>query len=116
MAFEELKHDLNEAQNNVQSYIKNSEEYVYLKSFKIAMKLVTSFAQVLLIGALVMLAAFVLALAASYGLGHLLKSTFYGFLIVGVLMSFIAIIGYVLRKKLNQSIIRKFSKVYFDRL
>lgn len=116
MAFEDLKQDLWEAQDNMQSYLENSEEYVYLKSFKIAMALVTAFAQLLLVGALGLLSLFVLAFAASFGLGQLLDNTFYGFLIVGAFILIVTIITYVLRKKINKPILRKFSKSYFDRL
>lgn len=116
MAFKELKQDLWEAQDNVQSYLENSEKYVYLKSFKISMALVTEFAQIILVGALALLTLFILALGASFGLGQLLDNTFYGFLIVGAFILVVTIIAYLLRKKLNKPIIRKFSKSYFDRL
>ncbi len=115
MAFEELKQDLWEAQENVQSYLENSEKYIYLKGFKISMTLVTAFAQILLIGAIALLALFILALAASFGLGQLLDNSFYGFLIVGVFVIIVLIIAYALRNKINKPIIRKFSKSYFDK-
>ncbi len=115
MAFKELKQDLWAAQDNVQSYFENSEEYIYLKGFKVSMTLVTAFAQTLLVGALGLLALFVLSLAASFGLGQLLDNTFYGFLIIGMFALIIVIVAYVLRKKINKPILRKFSKSYFDK-
>ncbi|RPD98731.1 hypothetical protein EGM88_05955 [Aureibaculum marinum] len=116
MIFEELKQDLKEAQDNVQSYIKNTEDYIYLKSFKMSMKLVTSFVQILVIGALTLIVLFLLTFAASIGLGQLLDSTFYGFLIVGSFMLIIVIVTYFLRNKINRPIIKKFSKFYFKKL
>ena len=114
MAFDELKQNLKEADGNVHSYAKNSEAYIYLKSFKIVMLFVTAFAQAVLIGALVLLALFILAMAASFGLGALLNNTFYGFIIVGTFILLVALIVYVLRKRINKPIIRRFSSTFFD--
>lgn len=114
MAFEDLKQNLREADANLHSYVENSEAYVYLKSFKIVMRLVTAFAQCVLVGALVLLALFILAVAASFGLGTLLDNTFYGFIIVGICIALVAFIAYAFRHKINKPILRKFSSNFFD--
>jgi uncharacterized membrane protein YdbT with pleckstrin-like domain len=115
MAFNELKQNIKEADDIIHSYLKNSESYVYLKSFKIVMMLVTSIAQTVLVGALMLLALLILALAASFGLGQLLENTFLGFVIVGVFVLIITMFVYVFRKQINKPIIRKFSKTFFDK-
>ena len=115
MAFEELKEDLLEAQDNVQSYLENSEDYIYLKSFKISMAFVTAFAQLLLVGALALLTLFILALAASFGIGLFLDNMYHGFLIVGAILLIVVFFVYLLRKKIDKPIIKKFSNSYFDK-
>ncbi|MBT8245737.1 MAG: hypothetical protein HKP48_07860 [Winogradskyella sp.] len=115
MAFDELKQNLKEADKDIHSYVKNSESYIYLKSFKMAMLFVTAVAQTVLVGALVLLALFILAMAASFGLGVLLNNTFYGFLIVGGCIVLATLIVYALRRQINKPIIRKFSENFFDK-
>ncbi len=116
MAFEELKMDLKEADADLRSYLEHSEEYLKLKVFKMFMVSVTSAAQALLIGALALLALFLLSFAASYALGGLWNNNFLGFLAIGLLYMVLAIACYLFREKLNSPIIRRFSKHYFDTL
>ncbi|RKN80405.1 hypothetical protein [Ulvibacterium marinum] len=114
MAFEELKRDLTETDADVRSYLENSEEYLKLKVFKVLMGMITSGAQIILVGAIALLALLILSLAASFVIGEALDSSYYGFVIVGTAYVFIAIICYLLRDRLNGPILRKFSKHYFD--
>ena len=105
-----------EADADMRSYLENSEEHLKLKVFKVSMKAITAIAQALLVGAIVLLALFVLSLAASYGIGQALDNTFYGFLIVGSFYLVAGLVCYLLRHKLNAPLIRKFSEFYFDEL
>lgn len=116
MAFEELSRDLMEANADMRSYLQSSEEHLKLKAFKVSMKAITSIAQTLLVGAVALLALFVLSLAASYGIGQALDNIFYGFLIVGSFYVLLGIICYLLRERLNAPLLRKFSEFYFDEL
>ncbi len=114
MAFEKLKKDLMEADADVRSYLDNSEEYLKLKVFKILMRSITAGAQVLLVGAIALLALFLLSFAASFGIGQWLDNTFYGFLIVGGFYVIVGIVCYLLRHRLNGPLLRRFSFYYFD--
>ena len=114
MAFEEIKMDLTEAEADVRSYLKNSEEYLQLKVFKILMTYVTSFTQILLVGIIMVLAFFTLSIGASLALNQELDSYYFGFIIIGAVYVLIAILCYIFRNKLNGPLIRKFSKNYFD--
>ncbi len=114
MVFEEMKKDLMEADADVRSYLENSEEYIRLKIFKVLMGMITSGAQYMLVGAVALLALFILSFAASYAIGEALNSTYYGFFIVGGFYVFIAILCYIFRERLNGPLLRKFSKQYFD--
>ncbi|WP_422080989.1 hypothetical protein [Ulvibacterium sp.] len=114
MAFEDLKKDLTETDADVRSYLRNSEEYYKLKIFRVLMGMVTTSAQMILVGAIALLALLMLSLAASLVIGEVLDSFYYGFVIVGTIYVFIAAICYLLRDRLNGSLLRKFSKHYFD--
>ncbi len=116
MAFEELKKDLLDADVNVRSYIKNSDEYVRLKIFKVLMRSITSIVQIFLMGSILLISILLLSFAASYGIGQALNNVFYGFLIVGLCYLLIGVLCYFLRDKLNKPLIRRFSTYYFDEL
>lgn len=114
MAFEDLKKDLLDADTNIRSYIKNSDEYVKLKIFKILMKNITAFAKILLIGSVFLIALLLISLAVSFGIGQAMDNIFYGFLIVGLFYFILGAICYVFREKLNKPLLRRFSKYYFE--
>ena len=114
MAFDELKRDLMEADVDIRSYLENSEAYFKLKVFKVLMGAVTSFTQLLVVGAIVFLALFFLSLALSQGIGTALGNDYYGYVIVGGFYVIIAILCYLFREKLDRPLLRKFSKYYFD--
>lgn len=116
MAFEELKNDLLGADVNIRSYVKNSDEYIRLKIFKVLLKSITSFLQILLVGSILLIAFLFLSLAASILIGQVMDNLFYGFLIVGVCYLIIGGLCYFLRDKLNKPLIRRFSNYYFDEL
>lgn len=116
MAFDKFKDALIETDADIRSYLKHSEAYIQLKVFKVLMRLVTAFVQVLLVGSMLLLALFVLALGASYGIGQILGNIWYGFAIVGVFFIILALLFYLLRKRINKPIINFFSTHYFDKL
>lgn len=115
MAFTKLKDTLAEADLDVRSYLKHSEEYLQLKVFKVLMRLVTAFVQTALVGSMLLLALFIFALAASYGIGQAMGNTWYGFVVVGLFFVLFALFCYLLRKKINKPLLSFFSKHYFDR-
>ena len=116
MAFDKFKDTLLETDTDIRSYLKNSEAYLQLKVFKVLMRLVTASVQVLIVGSMLLLALFVLALGVSYAIGQILGNIWYGFAIVGVFFIFLALLCYLLRKRINKPIIKFFSTHYFDKL
>jgi len=114
MAFEELKHNVSELDENVNSYVENSIEYAKLKGFKVSMVLVTYFIKILLIGTVALLALLLLSLAVSFALGQNMEQDYYGFLIVGLFYVVLGILCYLFRDRLNKPLLRIFSKYYFD--
>lgn len=103
-----------EADADIKSYLEHSEEYLKLKVFKLLMVTVTTFTHTLLLGALALLALFVLSIAASIGIGQALGNPSYGYGIVGLVYIVAGLLCYVFRDKINRPILRRFSKHYFD--
>ena len=114
MALDELKGDLMEANAEIKSYLAHSEEYLKLKVFKLFMVSLTSFAQILALGSLLLLALIFLSAAASLALGSWFENVAYGFLAVGLFYVVIWILVFVLRAKIDRPIIKKFSEHFFD--
>lgn len=114
MALEEIRENLAEVDSDIRSYIENTGEYYKLQGFKIGMRSITSFAKMLMLGSIVLLALFMLSFAAAYGIGLWLENTFLGFLFVGLFYILIGIIFYLYRNLLDRLMLRKFSEYYFD--
>lgn len=114
MAFEELKKDFLDADANIRSYLKNSDEYIRLKVFKVLIRNIITFTQILLVGGVFLIALLMISLAASFGIGRAMDSLFYGFFIVGLFYIIFGMICYVFREKLNKPLIRRFSRYYFE--
>ncbi|MBU2904872.1 MULTISPECIES: phage holin family protein [Arenibacter] len=114
MALEEIRENLSEVDSDIRSYLENTGEYYKLQGFKIGMRTMTSFAKMLMLGSIALLALFMLSFAAAYGIGLWLENTFLGFLFVGLFYIFIAIIFYLYRDILDKPMLKKFSEYYFD--
>lgn len=115
MAFETLKKDLVDVDTDMRSYLENSEAYLKLKTFKVLMKMITTGAQTVVIGAILLIALLMFSLGTSLALNEVLDSFYYGFLITGLFYIVIAILCYFFRGVLNRPLLRNFSKHYFDR-
>ena len=116
MAFEELKENLFEADVNIKSYAKSSEEYIKLKSFKALMISITFITKLLIISALVGIVLLLLSLALAIFLGEVLDNLILGFLIVGLFYALIGLLAYFLRNKVNSPLLKNFSNYYFNKL
>jgi len=114
MAFDEIKKNLSEVDDEVRSYVENSIAYYKLKSFKIFMRGVTTFAKVLLLAIIFLPTIIIISIAAAFGIGNLLDNIFYGFLIVAAFFIIVFFIVYLLRNKLDKPLLKIFSKYYFD--
>jgi hypothetical protein len=114
MALEEIRENLSEVDGDIRSYLENTGEYYKLQGFKIGMRSMTSFAKMLMLGSIALLALFMLSCAAAYGIGVWLENTFLGFLFVGLFYSLVGIIFYLYRDLLDKPMLKKFSEYYFD--
>ncbi|WP_452229139.1 hypothetical protein [Lacinutrix sp. MEBiC02404] len=113
MAFEKWIENVLETDVHIHSYLKSSEDYVKLKSFKVLMLGISYLTKVLVIGALVCITLLILSFALAFKLSQVLDNTFYGFLIVGLLYIIVVLVVYFLRDCFNGPLLRKFSKKYF---
>ena len=107
MAFEKLKENVLDTDVNIHAYIKSSEDYIKLKSFKVLMLGVTYITKVIVIGALVCIMLLILSFAVAFRLAQILDDTFYGFLIVGLFYVLVVVVVYFFRNKCNATIIKK---------
>ncbi|QXP61325.1 hypothetical protein [Olleya sp. HaHaR_3_96] len=113
MAFEKLKENVLDTDVNIHAYIKSSEDYIKLKSFKVLMLGVTYITKVIVIGALACIMLLILSFAVAFRFAQILDDTFYGFLIVGLFYVVVVMVVYFFRNKCNGPLLRKFSKCYF---
>jgi ABC-type multidrug transport system fused ATPase/permease subunit len=114
MALEELKDNFIDIDKDTRSYLENTGEYYKLQVFKVVMRSITSFAKLMLVGSIALLALFMLSFAAAYGLGLWLENTFLGFMFVGLFYVIIGIFCYLFRQKLDSPLLKRFSEYYFD--
>ena len=114
MALEDIKESFTEIDSDVRSYLENTGEYYKLQVFKITMRSITTFAKVLMVGSIALLALFMLSFAAAYGIGIWLEDTFLGFLFVGLFYVAVGAIFFLYRHKLDKPMLKMFSEYYFD--
>ncbi|MBO0342063.1 MAG: phage holin family protein [Bacteroidota bacterium] len=116
MAFEEIKEQIDHVQDGVRSYVKNSLDFYRLQSFRSMMKGITMATKVLLIGGVGFIALLFLSLSAAFWFATMLGNTAEGFLIVGGFYVLVGIIFFLMKKKIEKPLLKKFSKFYFDEL
>lgn len=104
------------AAGEVQNYVESSTDYLRLRMFKTLMRLVTSLAKSLVMGVLALLTLMFLSLAASLSLGEKLGDYPQGFLWVGGFYLLVAAMAFLLRHRLERTVLRHFSDLYFDEL
>lgn len=115
MAFEELKEEVNQLQDNAKLYIESSVSYYKLWGFKVAMKSTTMIIKWILIticGVMVLLFG---SIAGSFAIGDWLGSTAMGFLIVsGFYLLLLIIFLFIKPQIIEGSLLRKFSDIFFN--
>lgn len=114
MAFEEIKEQFLEAEQSTKSYVKHSIDFYRLKSFKSMMKGITMAAKIFMVGSMVILALLFLSISLGYWFGSYFESIAQGFLLVGLMYVLLGIVLFLIRKKLERPVLKKFSEFYFD--
>lgn len=116
MAFEELKENTENIQEQTKEYIENNIAYYKLKVFKLAMKSTSMIVKFSLILLFVSLSLLFSSFALAFALSNYFDSYTYGFLIVGGI--YIIVTGFVIfikdRKLVEGPILEKFSAIFFN--
>ncbi|TDE04370.1 competence protein [Flavobacterium sandaracinum] len=115
MAFEELKENTENIQEQAKVYIESTAAYYKLWGFKVAMKsttMIIKFSLVLLCFSMVLLFC---SVAAALAIGIALGSYALGFLIVGGIYLVITGILFSIKDKIVEGpILEKFSEIFFN--
>lgn len=115
MAFEELKENSENIQEQVSKYIENNLEYYKLRSFKMAMKSTTAFLKFSLILLGIAMVLVFCSFAMAFAIGNYLDSYPLGFLIVGGVYLFFTMLLFLIKDKLvEKPLLEKFSEIFFN--
>jgi hypothetical protein len=115
MAFEEIKENVEDIQDQAQAYIENNLSYYKLRAFKMAMKSATTilkFSLILLCFSMVLLFC---SFALAYAIGDYLDSYSLGFLVVGGFYLIATGLLFLVRDKIVEGpLLEKFSEIFFN--
>ena len=115
MAFEELKEEMEQIQQETKAYLESSVSYYKLWGFKVAMKstfVILKFLIMLLCLAMVLL---FLSIAGAIAIGHAFDNLAYGFLIIGGVYLLLTIAFLLIKDKLIEGkVMAKFSEIFFN--
>jgi len=113
--FEKITDNVEDVQENLESYIKNSIDYQALRLYKKTTKLLISTLRLSVLGGIAFLFLFFISFAAAYLIGENLGSISNGFFVVAgfyvLIFILVAIFG---RKKLEKIVLRSTSKTFFN--
>ncbi|WGD35045.1 hypothetical protein [Olleya sp. YS] len=112
--FESLNDTSSQAVDKGEAFLKKSHEYYKLKIFQQLTSSLSLMLKALLIGGLMLIGLVFLAISSAIAIGNNLDSFALGFVIVGALFFIISLIIYLLRKQINNTVIRTISKSFFD--
>lgn len=109
----DLKDNAEALQANVQALLETQAEYYKLWSFKVGMKSVTLLIHAVLLTLFMALGILFASVAAAFWLGQYLRSDILGFLAVGGFYAAMSVLVYLLRKRIDAPILKKFSSIFF---
>ena len=115
MAFEELRQNTEEIQDQAQVYLESNLAYYKLWGFKVAMKsttMILKFTIVILCFSMVLLFC---SIAGAFAIGKELGSYPIGFLIIGGFYLILSLLFLMIKDKVIESpILEKFSEIFFN--
>lgn len=115
MAFDELKQNTEEIQDQAKAYLESNLAYYKLWGFKVAMKsttMILKFTLILLCFSMVLLFC---SIAVAFAIGKYLDSYTFGFLIVaGIYLVFTGLLLLIKDKIVEGPILEKFSEIFFN--
>lgn len=115
MAFDEIKENSEELQNQAQVYFEKTAAYYKLWGFKVAMKsttMILKFTLILLCVSMVLLFG---SVAAAFAIGKYYDSYSIGFLAVGGIYFVATLLLFMIKDKIVEGpILEKFSEIFFN--
>lgn len=115
MAFEEIKENVDDIQENAKAYMESSIAYYKLWGFKVAMKSTTLMVKFMLIALCLTIVLLFVSIAGALALGKMFDSYPLGFLAVAGIYSIIAALLFLVKDKVVEGpILEKFSEIFFD--
>jgi hypothetical protein len=115
MAFEELKENTEDIQEQIQEYLKSNKAYYKLWGFKVAMKSTTMILKFTLIFLCFVMVLLFCSVAAALAIGNYLDSYCLGFLIIGGIYLLLTGLLFTIRDKFFEgSVLEKFSEIFFN--
>jgi ABC-type sugar transport system permease subunit len=114
MAFEELKENAENIQDQLKSFTDANLAYYKLKSFKTVMSYSTTMLKILLLATCLMFVLVFCSIALAFALSAYFDNYVFGFLSVGGIYIVVMIILYLARNIIIEGpILKKFSKIIF---
>lgn len=115
MAFEELKENTENIQDQAQAYIESNLAYYKLWGFKVAMKSTTMILKFTLIALCFLMVLLFCSIAGALTIGKSLDSYPLGFLIVGGIYFVLSLLLFLIKDKIVEgTILEKFSEIFFN--
>lgn len=115
MAFNQLREDTDQLQEEAKLYIESSLAYYKLWGFKVAMKSTTMIFKFTLILVCVSMALFFFSIATAFAIGSALDNFALGFLIVGGFYIIATILLLLIKENIAEGrILEKFSEIFFN--
>lgn len=115
MAFDELKENKEEIQDQIHEFIKSNVAYYKLFGFKVAMKSTTMILKFTLIFLCFSMVLLFCSIAGALAIGKYLDNYPLGFLIIGGVYLLITSLLFLIKDKIVEgSIMEKFSEIFFN--
>jgi len=115
MAFEEIKENVEDIQENAKAYLESSIAYYKLWGFKVAMKSTTLMVKFILIALCLSIVLLFVSIAGALALGKMFDSYPLGFLAVAGIYLVLAMLLFLVKDKIVEGpILEKFSEIFFN--
>ncbi len=104
----------NKAFDSGETYVKASQEYYKLKAFQQLARAFSFLSKLAIVGGLLFLALIFLTVSGAIWLGQFIGSTALACLLMAIALFVFTGIAYLIRRKIDNNIIKKMSKEFFD--
>jgi uncharacterized membrane protein (DUF485 family) len=113
--FEKITDNVEDVQENLESYIKNTIDYHSLNIYKKTTKLLVSVFRLALLGGIALLFLFFVSFGAAYLIGENIGNIGNGFFVVAGFYVLVFILAMIFGKKqLEKLVLKKTSKTFFN--